>query len=513
MQSNMTNRFAQVPQARIPRASFNRDSAYKTTFDAGNLVPFYWDVAYPGDTFKLRANMFARLNTPVYPVMDNMSLSTYFFEVPIRQIWDNARRFFGERINPDDSIDYTVPTITSPAGGYTDESIYDYLGCRKGIAGIQHSALPLRAAYHCYNEWFRDQNLQDSLTFNTNDGPDDPADYTLFKRNKRHDYFTSCLPWPQKGEAVELPLGTRADIATDVAAQGNEYTIYSTSLSGYRYQDSSVTTLRLGASGGTAANAMYADLSTATAATINQWRQALQIQALLERDARGGTRFPEIIRNHFGVDFFDQSYRPIYLGGGKSYVNFNAIAQTSSTDATTPQGNLAAMATVGVSGHGFTKSFNEWSIVIGFLCVDADLTYQQGMNREWFDSTRYDFYWPELARLGEQAVLNREIYTQGTAEDTDVFGYQEMYGHLRYKPSKITGKLTSDATGSLHVRHLSQNFSALPTLGDTFISEDPPVDRVVATTTEPDFTLDSYLDLQCIRPMPLYGIPASLGRF
>ena len=522
MKSNMTNRFARVPQARIPRAVFNRDSTYKTCFDSGYLIPFYWDEVYPGDTFKLKANIFARLNTPVYPVMDNMRLSTYFFEVPLRQIWDNARRFFGERFDPADSIDYTIPTLTL-SGGVAEESIYDYMGIDPSAGAVSGiSALPFRAAYHCYNEWFRDQNLQDMLDFDTDNGPDLEADFSLFKRNKRHDYFTSCLPWPQKGDAVTMPLGTEAPIFGD----NMDFDGVNDASNRLQVRDAAGTSANLRAilDGGSAGSYNYGgaaasgsgelkvDLSNATAATINQWRQALQTQALLERDARFGTRFPELIRSHFGVDFYDLSYRPAYLGGGTSYVNFNAIAQTGETG-TTPQGNLTAMATVGASGHGFTKSFNEWGIVIGFLCVDADLTYQSGINRSFFRSTRYDYYWPELANIGEMAVLNREIYADGSANDTAVFGYQENYADLKYKPSMVTGKMRSNATGTLHVRHLAQDFASLPTLGTTFITEDPPVDRVVATASEPHWTLDSYIDLKCIRPMPIYSVPASLGRF
>jgi len=518
----MKHEFSRVPQAEIQRSTFNRSHGLKTTFDAGYLVPIFVDEVVPGDSFNLRAHGFGRLATPIYPVMDNLYVETFFFFVPNRLIWDNWEKFNGAQDNPGDSTSYLVPQLTLGSGvSITGDSLYDYMGLPTGVNGIAFNNLHGRAYNLCYNEWFRDENLQDSVTVNKGDGPDDIADYTLLKRGKRHDYFTSCLPWPQKGDAVSLPLGNAANIKLENFAGSSAPDDNYLNLIGQSGTNVPIAVYNAtyGGVGGLAIppasqNYLYADLSTATAATINQLREAFQIQRLYERDARGGTRYTEILQSHFGVTSPDaRLQRPEYLGGGKTPVSMQPVPQTSSTDATSPQGNLSAMGTVGVQGHGFSKSFVEHGVIIGMACVFADLTYQQGMNRMWSRRDRWDFYWPALAHLGEQAVLNEEIYTQGTSADQDVFGYQERYAEYRYKPSQITGKMRSNAAGSLDVWHLSQDFSSVPVLNASFIEENPPIDRVVALPSEPDLLFDWYFDMKCTRPMPTYSVPGLIDHF
>lgn len=574
------NHFSQIPATTIQRSRFDRSFDYKTTLNAGYLIPVLVDEVLPGDTFSLRMNSFVRMNTLIAPFMDNVYMDSFFFFVPNRLVWDNWQRFCGEQKNPGDSTDFLIPILNNP-GTLQNGSIFDYMGLPTGVAlnntNNPINSLPFRAYNLIFNDWFRDENLIDSVPVPTGDGPDDLSNFRLLKRAKRHDYFTSALPWPQKGPAVEVGLSGNAPISGNaffesaegggsfsfispngllgvshipIGRPGNRnYYFDSLTMNGTKpyggsgtdlyYIDSDIVStdqsggdikrtdntldgfmssdsaeVSLGNLKLSSNSSLYADLSGVNAISINDLRQAFQIQKFYEKWARGGSRYTETLRVMFNVISPDaRLQRPEYLGGTHSRVNIVPTPQTSSTDSTSPQSNLSAFGVLGDSAHGFTKSFVEHGYVIGLVCLRADVTYQQGLARMWSRRSLFDFYWPTLSHLGEQPILNKEIYTQGNAQDDDVFGYQERYGDYRYKLSLITGKLRSTDPQSLDVWHLAQKFDNLPTLSQDFIEENPPINRVIAVQNEPQFFADFYFNFSCSRPMPVYSVPGLVDHF
>lgn len=518
--------FSQVPSVSVPRSTFDRSHAYKTTMDAGKLVPIFWDEVLPGDTFNIHATQFARLATPLHPIMDNIYLDVHWFYVPARLTWANWQKFMGERDDPtDDPNDYSIPQALVNLSTIDPTSLVNYFGIpyRAGVTTpISISALPFRAYQLIWNQWYKDQNLQSNISVSLGDGPDDITAFhaadSCLPRGKRKDYFTGALPWPQKGDPVVVPLGETAPIHglgfdTSVSVPSGSVTVRDSSGGSATYPQAvsaagSAGNLRIDATstGLTGYPNVYADLTAATSVSINDFRLAVAVQQLLERDARGGTRYIEIILAQFGVQSDDaRLQRPEYLGGSSQMVNINPVAATA-TVGQNPQGNLAAIGT-GVNRSGFTKSFTEHGFVIGLASVRADLTYQQGIERGWFRKTRLEHYTPGLAHLGEQAILNKEIFAQGTAQDEEVFGYQERWAEYRYKPSRVTGLMASEVATSLDVWHLSQEFGSLPALNPSFIEENPPIDRVIAVPAEPHFIVDCWIDFKCTRPMPVYSVP------
>lgn len=536
--------FAQVPRAEIERSTFDRSHAWKGTFDAGYLIPVLVDEMLPGDTFHCSMEAFVRLTSPfIRPIMDNLWLDSFFFFVPNRLVWDHWREMNGQQRDPDSSTTYEVPVIDTSSGwNIGSGSLADYFGLPLGTWTNydEFSALPFRGLNLIWNEWFRDQNLQDSLEVPTGDGPDNPTYYTLLRRGKRKDYFTGALPWPQKGNPVLLPLGSQAPLVFPSPAWTDgpyKAADHSFALPG-KWVNSSGAEVPFDAPITTQSpddeptriylqdrvvlpGDAYADLATATSATINSIRTAFQIQKLLERDARGGTRYTEIIRSHFGVVSPDaRLQRPELLGTGETPVMVSPVANTASGSAGDPLGQLSAYGTASVrgSGHGFTYSATEHGMIFGLVSVRADLTYQYGINRMWSRRTRYDFYWPALSHLGEQPVLNKELMATGTPDDNEEWGYQERYAEYRYKPSQLTGLLRSNAGGSLDIWHLALDNKVggvvtLPVLGDGYIQDDPPLDRVVSVPSQPHFVFSGFFHYRCARPMPVYSVPGLVDHF
>ena len=535
------HRFSDAPAMYMKRTKFDRSHVYKTTFNAGKLIPVFVDEVLPGDTTRLSVNYFARLATPIKPIMDNIYLDWFFFFVPNRLVWEHWQNFCFEQEDPDDSTDYVIPAISSTANtenAYVG-SLWDYFGLpintSNNISGI--NALPFRAVYLIWNEWFRDENLQKSVKIQKGDvnevldssrSADQPSwvfssETNVYPglacppRGKRHDYFTSALPFTQKGPGVMIPLTGNAPVYGIDSGLTFSNTTGKPGWLPYHSGDSGNVVTKVVQPNETwsASNTFVADLSDVSSATINSLRTAFQMQKFYERLARGGSRYTEVLRSFFGVVSPDaRLQRPEFLGSFTKMVMVNPIAQTSATDDTSPQGNLSAYGVTASTFHGFSKSFVEHGYVLGFVCARADLTYQQGINKMWLRSTVYDFYWPTFAHLGEQAIELREIYAQGTEADTTVFGYQERYAEYRYKPSMITGKFRSVVTGgTLDKWHLSQYFENAPTLNEEFIVENPPVDRIIAVQNEPQFLLDVGFRYTTVRPMPMFGTPGLVDHF
>lgn len=519
----MIHRFSNVPEANIQRSLINRSFTYKTTCSEGFLIPFYNDIMYPGDTFIGRATIFGRMATPVFPIMDNLFVDTFYFGVPWRLVWDKFQEFMGE-VNPSGEITtYEIPHRTV-ATAYKANSLEDYFGLPTKAIGYSHSILPFRAYALIYNEWFRSDYLQDPVGIEFGDYNEDSTHnyddkYVLMRRGKRFDYYTSCLPFPQVGPGVEISLSGNAPVYGDGKPLVYDAFLSDSPLSGsYRRLNGTDAASLQSIATSTGTNVvrkgadypshLYADLNDVASITINTLREAFAMQQFLERLTIGGNRYTEIVYSMFGVKSPDaRLQRPEFLGHGQARININPVEQTAQSSETSPQGNLAAYAVFRNEHHAFSYSATEHMIILGLLSIRADLTYQQPLWKQWSYKTREELYWPQFSHLGEQAVYTREIDCRGTDSDSTVFGYQERYGECRYYPSLITGLFRSSTNSGLDRWHLSQDFETAPVLNSDFIVDNPPVSRVVAVPSEPHFYIDIYMDLQCIRPMPIYSTP------
>ncbi len=555
MNRNTESHFSLNPHVDISRSRFDRSASVKTSFNVGDIVPFYVEEVLPGDTFQVKSSKVVRMQTLLTPMMDNVYLDTYYFFVPNRLVWQHWKEFCGENTESAwiPETEYNVPQLVSPAStGWTVGSIADYFGIPTGVPGLSVNALPFRAYALIMNEWFRDQNLQDPLVVPLDDSTVTGVNTGTFVTDvakggkpyiasKYHDYFTSCLPSPQKGPDVVIPVAQGGDLP--VVGNGKALSLtdnVNTTLGAYFVNGLTLRNTAFGSVPGTTGGTSYSGSGSvgvptkaqlgnnlensglialasgnAQAATINQLRLAFQIQKFYEQQARGGSRYTEVVRSFFGVTSPDaRLQRPEYLGGNRIPINVNQVIQQSGTESTgTPQGTVVGMSQTTDSHDDFMKSFTEHGFIIGVLCARYDHTYQQGLNRMWSRKDKFDYYWPVFANIGEQAVKNKEIFATGSksgSKDDEVFGYQEAWADYRYKPSQVTGEMRSQYEKSLDVWHLADDYAQLPTLSDSWIREDKSnVDRVLAVTSKVSHQLfaDIYVTNYATRPMPMYSVP------